>query len=843
MTHQDLPAQFGRYRILKKLGGGGMGAVYLAHDPQLDRSVALKVPHFSDDSGPAVIERFKREARIAARIDHPNLCAVYDVGEVGGVHFLTMPYVEGTPLARSIDAAAPWPPPRAAELVSQLALAVALLHERGIIHRDLKPSNIILRPTGAPVLLDFGLARSYTAQSQRLTTLGAPLGTPAYMSPEQVNGNPEAIGPASDVYSLGMILYELVTGQLPFEGPPLAVFAQILHTVPAPPSRLRPQLDPSIDAICLKALSKKPEGRYPTANALAAALLRYNHMAGGLAPAAPVPVTDGLARNLGAADSRVPCPHCGKTVHVPASMAGRKLKCPRCWGSLAEAAQTQPPQTWDRSGETAPPSASRTAADLDLVSPTEPPENTRPRPIRAPRSRPEEPRGSLPWLGMGLAGCLLLSGGLIVWAGLRNGQQADADTPAAVAPEQTGPKKESEPPKEQIVPPAPVALRLLPLSAVTLAPGQRKTLTLKVKRGQFPGPVEVRLATGPPGVTVRNGLVAADAVEGSLELAVAAGVPSGDYDLRLLLIANARVEEKLRLTVSPPPSFTLRPLKPLELEAGRSLVLPISVTRRGCLGAISVELSGAASGVTIRKGRVEAGARAGNLEIVVAPDAAPGRRTLQLRAHASNASTLGQLDVTVRARPGASGSGFGGSNLLGNKSVQDELKLTAGQKEKADELSRKVIARLREETAGTPSAERLQKLQTAMKAVNEEISRELAGLLSADQARRYRQIQVQAMGLRAFSDEYVQAVLKLTDEQTKRIKEIVDEVGKKVQEETKDLSGRDRFTKLREVREKRTREALSQIDSTLSSRQKSAWKALTGEKFLLQFGRKKGSPR
>ena len=272
--HSGLPEQFGRYRILGKLGEGGMGAVYLAHDGQLDRKVALKVPHFTADDGPA-IERFRREARLAASIDHPNLCSVHEVGAVDGVHYFTMPHVEGTPLSRLIRADKPWPSRAAVDLLRPVALALSLLHQKGIIHRDLKPSNIMVRKTGEPVLMDFGLARTYTAQSRQLTRTGSPLGTPAYMSPEQVEADPRAIGPATDVYSLGVILYEMMTGQLPFEGPMMALFAQILHATPERPSAVRPGLDADIDALCLRALAKKPAERFASMSAFAAALVRY----------------------------------------------------------------------------------------------------------------------------------------------------------------------------------------------------------------------------------------------------------------------------------------------------------------------------------------------------------------------------------------------------------------------------------------------------------------------------------------------------------------------------------------------------------------------------------------
>jgi serine/threonine protein kinase len=269
-----LPQPFGRYVLVKKLGQGGMGAVYEAEDTQLGRRVALKVPHFTATADRKVVERFFREARVAAGIDHANICPLYDVGEFNGLPYLTMPLVDGEPLSRRVSPDRPFSARDAAAVIRTLALAVQVMHQRGVMHRDLKPSNIMEKRDGQLLIMDFGLARSYSG-SDRLTSTDRPVGTPAYMPPEQISGDPGAMGPACDIYSLGVILYELVTGQLPFTGPPVAIFGQILHAQPTPPSALRPGLDRAFDTVCLKAMAKKAEERYSSMAEFAAALDGY----------------------------------------------------------------------------------------------------------------------------------------------------------------------------------------------------------------------------------------------------------------------------------------------------------------------------------------------------------------------------------------------------------------------------------------------------------------------------------------------------------------------------------------------------------------------------------------
>jgi serine/threonine protein kinase len=277
-----LPRRFGRYRVLEQLGQGAMGTVYLVRDTQLRRQVALKVPHVRpDDTGGTpdrrVLNRFYREAHAAAILRHPNLCPVYDVGQINGVPYLTMAFIKGRPLSRYIDRDRPLSFRRVAVLVRKLALALQAAHDKGVIHRDLKPSNVMICAGREPMIMDFGLAwrLDRTDSDERLTRTGLVLGTPAYMSPEQLSGRVEDIGPRCDVYSLGVILYELLTGRCPFEGPEAVVLGKILFVEPERPSSHRPDLDPQLEAICLKAMAKRDAERYAMMTELAAALGVY----------------------------------------------------------------------------------------------------------------------------------------------------------------------------------------------------------------------------------------------------------------------------------------------------------------------------------------------------------------------------------------------------------------------------------------------------------------------------------------------------------------------------------------------------------------------------------------
>jgi beta-lactam-binding protein with PASTA domain/predicted Ser/Thr protein kinase len=263
----------GRYEIVQHLARGGMAEVFLARDLLLDRPVALKVlfPEFATDR--SFVERFRREARSAANLNHPNIVSIYDWGQEEGTYFIVMEYVEGRSLRQVIREDGPLPSKQAAQIGADIAAALAFAHKNGVIHRDVKPGNVLIAPGGEVKVTDFGIARGGDAQ-EALTQTGAVMGTATYFSPEQAQGRP--IDPRSDVYALAVVLYEMVVGRPPFYNEnPVAVAYQHVRERPIPPRQRNPKVPAAFEAIVLKGLAKNPVNRYASADELRADLMRF----------------------------------------------------------------------------------------------------------------------------------------------------------------------------------------------------------------------------------------------------------------------------------------------------------------------------------------------------------------------------------------------------------------------------------------------------------------------------------------------------------------------------------------------------------------------------------------
>ncbi len=268
--------RIGRFEILALLGEGAFGRVYRARDPQLEREVAIKVPKLGVYGRKFDLQRFLREAKSAAAVQHPNICPVHEVNVEGGQPYIEMAYVQGKSLGEYLQGRSkPLPPKQAALIVRKLALALQAAHEKGIVHRDLKPANILFDAQRKDVVItDFGLAVRTTGDV-RQTQSGLLLGTPAYMSPEQARGEVKQIGPASDIFALGVILYELLTNQRPFVGSLGEVIGQIQHVEPPSLRTHNPELDERLEIICQQAMAKEPKNRFACMKAFAAALDAY----------------------------------------------------------------------------------------------------------------------------------------------------------------------------------------------------------------------------------------------------------------------------------------------------------------------------------------------------------------------------------------------------------------------------------------------------------------------------------------------------------------------------------------------------------------------------------------
>ncbi len=330
-----------RYQIRELLGEGAFGSVYRAFDPRLERDVALKVLRPGRTNSREAVERFLREAKAAAKLVHAHIVPVHDAGRDGDFYYIASAFVRGRTLAAALPTGG-MEPGRAAELIAQLASALGYAHQRGVLHRDVKPENILVDEQGRLHLMDFGLAGCLHENETRLTRDGAIIGTPVYMAPEQAAGILDRVGPQSDLYSAGVVLYLLLTGHLPFEAPHWAALVyHIVHTPPPPPSQFRPDLDGELEALCLKALQRSVRrSRFDSGEEMAAALA-------GWAAAAPwVGSSGGSLARPASAPASPPTPGRGRPAAVRDAVRGRRLwrgrACAGCCGAAPCCPRSRP---------------------------------------------------------------------------------------------------------------------------------------------------------------------------------------------------------------------------------------------------------------------------------------------------------------------------------------------------------------------------------------------------------------------------------------------------------------------------------------------------------------------
>ncbi|MFF5704467.1 protein kinase [Streptomyces sp. NPDC012794] len=284
-----------RYQLATVLGQGGMGQVWTAYDRRLDRRVAVKLLRPDKVAGPGTVaeelrRRFVRECRVTAQVDHPGLVTVHDAGSDGDELYLVMGYVEGSDLADHLAAHDPYPWPWAVAVVAQLCAVLSAVHAVPIVHRDLKPRNVMIRPDGTVLVLDLGVASVMDTDTTRLTSTGTPIGSPAYMAPEQAMGG--AVGPYTDLYALGVLLYELLSGGVPFAGTTaLGVLHRHLYEPPAPVRPLRPEIPAELEAVLLRLLAKDPQDRPASAQEVYEALAPLLPVPGSRLPAGPLDPT------------------------------------------------------------------------------------------------------------------------------------------------------------------------------------------------------------------------------------------------------------------------------------------------------------------------------------------------------------------------------------------------------------------------------------------------------------------------------------------------------------------------------------------------------------------------
>lgn len=440
----DSPSRIGRFEIRRLLGEGAFARVYLGFDAELEREVAIKVSKVENLTA-EFRETFLRENRIAAIINHPNVCPIYEVGTDGGRPYIVMRVVASTLAGLLKRMPTPMPTRNAVAITRKLAMGLVAAHAQKIIHRDLKPANVLYDEVNREVLIaDFGLARFADQASD--ASQGVAKGTPAYMAPEQARGQTDLIGPLSDVYALGVILYEMLAGRVPFRGSVWEVMRDHCETVPLPPSSIRPGSDAQLDLLCLKALAKSPADRYPSAKAFAAALADYLRAVEQAEQRGAVPAEPKVEQKTAAPAE--PKSDVWRTVgkspaQPPTAAASSEPEFEVVDSPPPSGAHKSPPQ------RAASSSAIQTPSKVEVISDEEEGEIKRhPKPKRGrPKPKTASPKLAL-WIGSGVVLAAVV--GILVWVGVsRSGKKANSPQTVDTGKPPESPEKQGSNPSEQ----------------------------------------------------------------------------------------------------------------------------------------------------------------------------------------------------------------------------------------------------------------------------------------------------------------------------------------------------------------------------------------------------------
>lgn len=623
------PKNIGRFEIRGQLGAGAFGTVYRTWDPKLEREVALKVARPDIVNTPQRIERFQREAKAAGRLQHPNIVPVFEVGSEGAYHFIVSPLVAGQTLNEAIEAGA-ISFRRAAEIVRDLAHALAYAHAQGIVHRDVKPHNILLDEQSKPFLTDFGMAHRQDAD-QRLTRMGAILGTPAYMAPEQAAAG-GAVQPAWDQYALGAVLYHALTGRPPFSGPPAVVLAQVKTQDPPRLAQIKPSVPPELEAICLKAMRRRPEQRFADCRQLA----------------------DNLTSWLQKARSRAK-----QKIMIASVIAGLCLVIFAGWISFQTSLESDP-AIGEQPFASLPEPVSPQTSFL-RVSPL--PNITLKKGERAALEILLDAQGVHESIHVRIDGLptKVFANSINVdpkqkTAKLTLNVAADAAAIEKIATVHVWAGKLAVSENVRIIVNSADQLqptvRILPIEEITLRRGETKLVQIKVVRSNWNGPIELEFAGFPEHVKFKPTIPGGKAILGDKSASMEINLECGDEALAGMTLAkvsavysSSRAEQGFELKIVP--SFSLKPIPNVTVNPGDKRPIPVLIERGGFVGPVTLLVANLPPGVTAEQLIIPSGKNHGAITLCAIPEAGQEARAAELRASGGSFPSLATSNFEV----------------------------------------------------------------------------------------------------------------------------------------------------------------------------------------------------